>query len=126
MVGVTFVIALLALSLHVRPLFVAMPSREVLSPREENLGARLQRECESVANALGVEDVTRGDVLMILEEDRTVVEEFERKNIRFPERIDYLMKKQPAKWDEGVKEAFARRRASMIRSCIIQRSSKVR
>jgi hypothetical protein len=40
MVGVTFVIALLELALHLRPLLVAAPGRAIAPPSEDALGAR--------------------------------------------------------------------------------------
>lgn len=61
MVGVTFVIAVIALALHLRPL-VSAP----IQPASVNISARLQRECESVVDTAGVL-VSPAEVLLALE-----------------------------------------------------------
>ena len=66
-VGVTFVIAVIALLLHLRPLVAVAPPPGAPSASVESLGARLQRECESVVDTANVR-VTAYEVFMFLED----------------------------------------------------------
>lgn len=121
MVGVTFMIAVAALLLHLRPL---IPMSSSFVAPSESLGARLQRECESVVDTANV-TISSIEVFMHLEHRAELEQELKSKNVRYlPDKIDYLKANRPEVWNTGIDEALAGKRAKMIRECVLQRGTR--
>ena len=115
-VGVTFVIAVAALVLHLRPLLLVPNLFD-----QDSFGAQLQRECESVVDTAGVQ-VRSAEVLRLVEEDPILEQELQK--VGFSEKFDYVQKNHPERWNEAFRELTSRRRDEMIRSCVLERGTK--
>lgn len=87
----------------------------------ESTGERLERECASIIDTVGV-GVSQMDVLKQAEEDSAVRGELDKKFRPFQiERSDYLRQQLPEVWQAARKRALDKERAAMIRGCVLKR-----
>ena len=133
MVGVTFVIALLALALHLRPLVVVAPGRAVAPPSQDALGARLQQECESIidkADALTSPLwFNNNDIIKVLAKNPKVRPELGN---AYYDKWEKYRDGHPNEWEAAYREVIQAKQAEYVRDgrpkkiaeCMIQRGVK--